>query len=63
MNCPNCDTYINEINFIKTEFHEDTNCYDDYMRGRCSNCGKTYDWIEVYIFSHFKDIEEVQPDE
>ena len=62
MECPNCHTYIGEAECINSEFDENT-CYNDYMRGHCSNCGKTYYWIEVYTFSHIEHIREVQPDE
>ena len=62
MECPNWHTYIGEAECINSEFDENT-CYNDYMRGRCSNCGKTYYWIEVYTFSHIEHIREVQPDE
>ena len=61
MNCPNCGTYIGEAECIDSEL--DTNCYSNYMRGRCSNCGRTYNWIDVYVFSHIEHIREVQPDE
>ena len=63
MNCPHCHTYISEAQFIESEFNEDTNWYEDHMHGRCSNCGRTYNWVEVYVFSHIEHIKEVQPDE
>lgn len=63
MNCPVCHAYIGEVECIESEL--DTNCYyyNRYMCGRCSNCGRTYSWIDVYVFSHTEHIEEVQPDD
>ena len=63
MNCPNCNTYIGEAECIDSEFNEDTNCYNAYIRGHCSNCRRTYDLIDVYVFSHIEHIREVQPDD
>lgn len=61
MNCPNCNTYIGKAECVDSEL--DINCYSNYMHGRCSNCGRIYSWIDVYVFSHIEHIREVQPDE
>lgn len=61
MNCPNCGTYIYTTELLDSEF--ESNCYYDFVEGRCPKCGKIYDWTEVYTFNRIEDVEEVRPDE
>lgn len=58
MKCPNCGN----------EIYESENCYSDYgynfyydsMEGTCSNCGKSWGWIEVFTFDHIEQVEEIK---
>lgn len=61
MNCPNCDTYIYDVDSIDTEF--ESNCYYDSVVGHCHKCGKTYRWVEVFKFDRVENVEEINPDE
>ena len=61
MNCPNCNTYIYEVETIDTEF--ESNCYYDSVEGRCPKCGKVYRWVEVFKFDRVEDVEEIDPDD
>lgn len=57
MICPNCgETIVNEY-IVDTEYH---NCsYYDIVTGTCPNCDKTWQWLEVFTYSHDEEIEEV----
>lgn len=62
MNCPNCDTYISITDVVEDSGWDGTSHYD-IVKGSCSKCGKTYQWVEVFTFDHIEDVQEITPDE
>ena len=58
MKCPNCSNEIYETENYYSDY--DDNSYYDRMKGTCSNCGKSWHWIEVFTFDHIEQIEEIK---
>lgn len=60
MKCPNCGETIHVVDLLESDFC-DNHCLDS-VEGTCSNCGKSWRWIEVFIltFDHCEDIEEIE---
>ena len=58
MKCPNCDNEIYEIENCYSDYGD--NSYYDRMEGTCSNCGKSWRWIEVFTFDHIEQVEEIK---
>ena len=54
--CPNCGH----------ELIEDESCdifvyiseCQEYIVGHCENCGKKYQWVNIYKLSHVEDLKE-----
>lgn len=57
MKCPNCEHEIYAIDTLDSDCSGDS--YFDYVEGTCSNCGKSWRWIEVFTFDHYENIEEI----
>lgn len=61
MKCPNCscsDLYA--INTLDTEYYH--GAYYDMVEGTCPHCGKSWQWVEVYTFDHYEDMEGIEID-
>ena len=58
MKCPICGNEIYEIENCYSDYGY--NSYYDHMEGTCSNCGKSWRWIEVFTFDHIEQIEEIK---
>lgn len=58
MKCPNCGNEIYESEIFYTDCCD--NSYYDRMEGTCSNCGKSWRWIEVFTFDHIEEVEEIK---
>ena len=56
MICPNCEYIFNAEEILDIEYYN--NCYYSNVIGRCPKCHKTYQWTEVYTFSHITDVQE-----
>ena len=54
--CPLCKVDIECIDTIDS--YEDISTVKYLCIGQCPVCGKEYQWLEVYEFSHIKDLEE-----
>ena len=57
VSCPSCgyDLFEDESYDISIEASE---CRE-YVTDHCENCGKKYQWQNVFVFSDVKEIEEV----
>ena len=60
MKCPNCKHEVRASETYDTDWC-DTNYYD-FVEGTCPNCGKNWQWTEVYIFDHVEEVEEIKDD-
>lgn len=57
MKCPNCGNEIYVVDVLDSDCYD--NSYYDSVEGTCSNCGKSWRWVEVFTFNHYEDIEEI----
>ena len=55
--CPNCGNEL--IEDESYDFFIDISECQEYVVGHCENCGKKYQWINVFSLSHVENIEEV----
>ena len=58
MKCPNCGNEVYAIDTFDSDCYGDSYC--DSVEGTCSNCGKSWRWLEVYTFDHCEQIEEIK---
>ena len=56
MKCPNCSGNIS-IYFIDSD--ECDGEYRNYFEGSCDNCGKAYEWADVYEFTYTTPLHEI----
>lgn len=59
MKCPFCgcpDIFATAT--IDTEFFD--NAYHDIVEGTCPDCEKSWQWIEVFTFDHYENIEGIK---
>ena len=61
MKCPNCGNEIYAIDTCDSDCGD--NSYYDLVEGTCSNCGKSWRWIEVFTFDHIEQVEEIKEDD
>ena len=61
MKCPNCGDFVRAVDTLDSEWCD--NKYYDTVDGACPTCGKVWQWVEVYTFSHCEDIEGVKIDD
>jgi len=61
MKCPNCGNEIYAIDTCDSDCSGDS--YFDCVEGTCSNCGKSWRWIEVFTFDHIEQVEEIKEDD
>ena len=54
--CPLCKVDIRRIETYDSYIDEEVTEF--LCIGVCPTCGKEYQWLEVYEFSHIKDLEE-----
>ena len=61
MRYPICPICGNELEY--DEMYDEANVFDDiaehYYEGHCENCRKVFRWVEVYKFSHYEGMEEI----
>lgn len=55
--CPNCGHELIEDGSY--DFFIDISECQEYVVGYCENCGKKYQWINIFSFSRVENIEEV----
>lgn len=55
--CPNCGRALTEDESY--DISVDISECREYVAGHCENCGKNYQWLNIYVFSRVEDIEEV----
>lgn len=59
MKCPNCGcSDLRAVDTLDTEFFNDA--YHDVVEGTCPDCGKSWQWVEVFTFDHYENIEEIE---
>lgn len=58
MKCPNCGNEIYATNTFDSDCYGDSYC--DYVEGTCSNCGKSWRWLEIFTFDHYEEVEEIK---
>ena len=61
MKCPNCGNEVYAVDTFDSEWENGR--YYDTVEGCCRQCGKIWQWVEVYVFSHCEDIEGVEIDD
>ena len=61
MKCPNCGSYVRAIDTLDSEYSNGQ--YYDNVEGTCSDCGKSWRWIEVFTFDHYEDVEGIEIDD
>jgi hypothetical protein len=49
MKCPNCG---GNISIYFTDGNEYDGEYHNYFEGSCYNCGKSYEWEDIYKFAY-----------
>jgi len=54
MKCPICGGNVRAIDTLASEW--ELGRYYDTVEGTCSDCGKSWQWVEVYTFDHCEDI-------
>jgi endogenous inhibitor of DNA gyrase (YacG/DUF329 family) len=60
MACPNCGAPVFADETIDDEWWG--NQFDARVRGTCSHCKKSWEWTEVFNYSHDEDIKEITED-
>ena len=58
MKCPNCGNEVYAVDTLDSEWYNGN--YYDAVEGTCPNCGKSYQWTQVYTFERCEDIEEIK---
>ena len=61
MKCPNCNHLIEATDTIETEYYNGQ--YIDFVEGTCPNCGKMYNWVEIFKYDHDEGIQEINPND
>ena len=61
MKCSNCNHLVEATETLDTEYFNGK--YFDYVEGACPNCGKAYNWVEVFKYDHDEDIHEINPND
>lgn len=54
--CPYCNVEIECEEFLDN--YEDISHYSSQWRGKCSVCGKTFIWTEIYLFDRIENFKE-----
>ena len=54
--CPICGSEL--IEDESYDMSVDLSECREYVVGHCENCGKEYQWKNIFAFSHVEDIEE-----
>ena len=59
--CPHCNTPVE----VEEEFEMDYDYHDSVKRvvlGSCPECGRTYSWSQIFVFSENIDFKEDEDD-
>lgn len=56
MKCPNCNSYLSISSVGSAECDGE---YLNYFEGSCYNCGKSYEWTNVYEFTYITQLHEI----
>ena len=59
--CPICGGNVSAIDTPITEYHNYK--YYDTVEGMCRDCGKLWQWVEVFAFDHYEEMEEINPND
>lgn len=54
--CPICGGEL--VGDESYDFSVDLSECREYVVGHCENCGKEYQWKNIFVFSYVEDIEE-----
>lgn len=61
MKCPICDGIVHAVDTLDTEYFNGS--YYDIVEGTCPDCGKSWQWVEVFTFDHAEDIRPINVDD
>ena len=56
MKCPNCGSRLFMCYLYSAECDDE---YRSYFNGKCDNCGKSYEWADIYKFTYTTSPEEI----
>lgn len=61
MKCPICGGIVRAVDTLDSEW--ELGRYYDTVEGTCSDCGNSWQWIEVYTFDHEEGIRPINLDD
>ena len=61
MKCPNCGGIVRAVDTLDTEYFNGS--YYDAVEGTCPDCGKSWQWVEIFTFDHVEDVRPINVDD